>query len=259
LNPAKNETYEVIGKLVKEVSKWFPDECFHIGMDEVFTDCWNNLTDNESGQNKTRNDEKDRGKVLLQTFLSKVQDIIEENGKKTIMWHDTFLDKNLETKYKNTLFHVWREYAANKTNITKEFISKGYDVVCSYYDSVYLDRGVGPYTMTAEKYLERDSVFTWQKFYKYDILEGLTKEEEKHVLGGEAPMWTEMINDNNVEPTVFPRLSALGENLWTSTNKAYEEFITSNRLYYQNERMGKRGVRVGPVKPDYCGLHPYYC
>lgn len=40
LNPARNETYEILWALLQEVAATFPDGYLHLGGDEVPFDCW---------------------------------------------------------------------------------------------------------------------------------------------------------------------------------------------------------------------------
>jgi hexosaminidase len=41
INPALNQTYELIGKLWAELAEVFPDQYIHLGGDEVDQACWN--------------------------------------------------------------------------------------------------------------------------------------------------------------------------------------------------------------------------
>jgi N-acetyl-beta-hexosaminidase len=40
MNPTRNETFEVLGRLFTELSQVFPDAHLHVGGDEVLFDCW---------------------------------------------------------------------------------------------------------------------------------------------------------------------------------------------------------------------------
>lgn len=49
-----------------------------------------------------------------------------------------------------------------------------------------------------------------------DILSN--KSEQKHILGGEACLWTEYISSNMVHSRLWPRTAAIAERLWSSTS-----------------------------------------
>ena len=40
INPARNETYALLWKLLREAATVFPDSYIHLGGDEVPFDCW---------------------------------------------------------------------------------------------------------------------------------------------------------------------------------------------------------------------------
>ncbi len=40
INPARNETYALLWKLLREAAALFPDSYIHLGGDEVPFDCW---------------------------------------------------------------------------------------------------------------------------------------------------------------------------------------------------------------------------
>lgn len=40
LNPIQGYTYWVVQEILKEVHQTFPDSYMHLGMDEVYYDCW---------------------------------------------------------------------------------------------------------------------------------------------------------------------------------------------------------------------------
>ena len=40
INPARNETYALLWKLLREAATAFPDSYIHLGGDEVPFDCW---------------------------------------------------------------------------------------------------------------------------------------------------------------------------------------------------------------------------
>jgi hexosaminidase len=90
---------------------------------------------------------------------------------------------------------------------------QGHDVIMSPGGYVYFDHSqtrnddsltIGGYT-------------TVQKVYGYEpVPKELDSTQAKHILGGQANVWTEYItNPGKVEYQVFPRMSALSEVLWS--------------------------------------------
>jgi hexosaminidase len=65
-----------------------------------------------------------------------------------------------------------------------------------------------------------------EKVYSFNIIpKGLTKEEEKMVIGSECPLWTESITTDKIYPQIRNRLEAHAEKCWTPAElKNYPDF-----------------------------------
>jgi hexosaminidase len=82
-----------------------------------------------------------------------------------------------------------------------------------------------------------------EKVYSFNpIPKELSEEESKYILGAQANVWTEYINTpEHVEYMVFPRIAALAEVLWgTSNPNEYKVF--ESRLIQHFERYEKKGI-----------------
>jgi hexosaminidase len=55
----------------------------------------------------------------------------------------------------------------------------------------------------------------WQCIYNYDPLAGLHPSQAPLVLGGEGCLWGETVDPSDLESTLWPRLAAIAERLWT--------------------------------------------
>lgn len=71
------------------------------------------------------------------------------------------------------------------------------------------------------------------------------------VLGGEAPLWGEHIDESNLQPRAFPRAMAVAERLW-SAMEVNNVSLATPRLGKHRCRMLERGVAVTPLGPGYC-------
>jgi hexosaminidase len=61
----------------------------------------------------------------------------------------------------------------------------------------------------------------WVKFYECDPWDfSGTDEQKKLVMGGEACMWGEVVDDYNIVQRIFPRACATAEKLWSQHNAA---------------------------------------
>jgi hexosaminidase len=79
--------------------------------------------------------------------------------------------------------------------------------------------------------------------YRFDPLRGLTAEESKYVLGGQACLWTEYVRTpEDVEYLLFPRLLAMAEALWSPPEGRNEQDFRA-RLPAQLASLRRAGIR----------------
>ncbi len=73
------------------------------------------------------------------------------------------------------------------------------------------------------------------------IVDSMTVEQEKHVLGGQANLWTEYIStESHSDYMLFPRLAAAAEIFWTPQDKRnWQDFSPRiQQMLHRFERMG---------------------
>jgi len=91
----------------------------------------------------------------------------------------------------------------------------------------------------------------WQCAYQVNVTKDLTAQEATYVLGGEASMWGEGINQFNFGSFVWHTASAVAERLWSSQGTTNPDFALS-RLQIQTCKLDQMGLNAGPVYPNYC-------
>ena len=154
---------------------------------------------------------------------------------------------------KTSIFDVWTnsDQIANVTNA-------GYRVIAAPSNYWYLDHADN----------------TWLKMYTYEPTTGLSDHAKSLIVGGEASMWGEMVDETNIIPKIWPTAAAVGERLWSV--KAFNETQTDDavsshnlkigdddnpnleledatqRLLIWRCRMTQRGYPASPIQPGYC-------
>lgn len=78
---------------------------------------------------------------------------------------------------------------------------------------------------------------------KFDKIEPLTPEQSKNILGGEACMWTEMVDSITLESRIWPRAAAIAEKFWSPQELTSDQNDMYRRLIKLNDDLHKFGVR----------------
>ena len=188
LDVTKEYTYIFLDSLFTEMSQLFPDEYFHIGGDENTGKDWDRNPDiKEYMKNKGMTTYRE----LETEFISRLQPILEKNGKKMMGW-DEILRPGVSH---DIMIQSWQGteslIEAAKNGYTS-LLSTGYYIdLIQPTDYHYLVDPVPPDT-------------------------DLTPEQQKLIVGGEATMWTEHVTPETVDSRIWPRTAAIAERLWSS-------------------------------------------
>jgi len=187
LDPTREEVYALLDGFLGEMAALFPDAYLHIGGDEVNGRSWN--------QNPRIQDYMYRQKLrdnhdLQASFNKRLYEIVNRHGKRVVGW-DEVLHPDLP---KNIMVESWRGAEA-----LGQAARAGYDGILA--NGYYLDLNLS----TASHYLP-------------DPLPAgsdLPEETRRHILGGEACMWSEMVTPETIDSRIWPRAAAVAERLWS--------------------------------------------
>ncbi|CDN74707.1 beta-N-acetylhexosaminidase [Elizabethkingia anophelis] len=232
LDPSKEEVYTFLQNVFTEIAALFPGEYIHFGGDEVRHVLWEK---EPHIQEFMKVHQIGNVKQLQSYFVQRVSGIIKRLGRKPIGWNDVLADdKGLP---KETAIMSWLGEEA-----IKEAASHGFKAVATPYSHVYLDITQADRNDGTPSDLAYSNINSIDRIYTYDPSAGLTKEEEKFVLGIQGNLWsalTQETKDMNVH--VFPRLLAIAETGWTlPANKNFEDF--KKRLLAGEKRLDELKV-----------------
>ncbi|KAF2878771.1 hypothetical protein ILUMI_27398 [Ignelater luminosus] len=227
IDPTKNSTYSFFENFFDEVAEVFPDQYLHLGADEVLPFCWKS---NPNIKKFMKEHNIESYKELENYYIQKILNISHNLTKKPILWEDAFTNSvNLTS---STTVQIWKDLK----------IIGGWKRTADKVTKAGL-----PILLSACWYLDRlESGGDWRKFYNCEPLSFIGNDQQKAlVLGGEACMWTEVVNQYNIESRVWPRASAVAEKLWSAEN-ADTYWNAAKRLEEHACRMNKRGIEAQP-------------
>ena len=230
--PGKEETFTFLQDVLKQVCDLFPSPYIHIGGDEVPKDHWKKCPDCQ----RRMKQEGLKDENELQGYVTKrIEKYLQSLGRNIIGW-DEILEGGVT---KTAVVQSWRGMDG-----AIEGASHGNYIISSPWDYTYFycpqQKGEAKYSFKTINSLDR--------VYSFDPTpDGLTPEQRKFVMGGEACMWTEYTYEFEVDRQVFPRLCALSEVLWSPQNaRDFTNF--SRRLDAHYLRLDSLGVEYN--KPE---------
>ena len=204
LDPSNPKTYQLLSEIFDEVCPLFSGNYFHIGGDENEGKDWDSnpkIQEFKKKNNFANNHE-------LQTYFTMQLIPMLKKHNKTLMGWEEIMTKNLS---KDAIIHSWRGanegIAAGQSLVNA--VRNGYKTVLS--NGYYIDLMLG-----VENHYLNDPM-------PKNIT--LTAEEKARILGGEAPMWSELVTPTTIDSRIWPRTAAIAERLWSNENSQINKLI----------------------------------
>ncbi len=207
LCPGKEGMFTLLEDVFTELMDIFPSDYIHIGGDECPKTEWEKCPACQARIKALgiKADEHHTAEQYLQSYVTaRVQKFLNDHGRKIIGW-DEILEGDLAD---GATVMSWRG-----TDGGIKASAMGFDVIMTpntycyfdYYQSQ--DQDKEPFAIGGDLPLE--------KVYGYEPLEGLDAEQQKHILGVQANLWTEYIaTPEHLEYMLLPRMTALSEVQW---------------------------------------------
>lgn len=224
----KEETFTFLENVLEEVMVLFPSTYIHIGGDESPKTRWKVCPNCQKRiQQQGLKDEHE----LQSYFIQRIEKYVNSKGRKIIGW-DEILEGGLAP---NAAVMSWRGTEGGIAAAKQKHF-----VVMSPGSHCYFDHYQGE---PKNEPIAFGGYTNVEKVYSFEpIPKTLSLEESKYIFGAQANLWTEYINTpEHVEYMVFPRIAALSEVVWgTSNPNNYKEF--EKRLISHFEIYDKKGI-----------------
>lgn len=217
----QENTFNFLQDVMDEVLALFPTKYIHVGGDECPKENWKRCP---KCQQRIKDNKLKDEHELQSYFIQRMEKYLNNKGRTLIGW-DEILEGGLAP---NAVVMSWRG-----ENGGIEAAKQNHDVIMTPGNPVYFDHSQSE----NEDSVTIGSYNPIEKVYAYDpVPKELNEEQAKHILGAQANLWTEYIdNTKKVEYMIFPRLAALSEVLWSKKeSKNWADF--EKRLQTQFKR-----------------------
>ncbi len=212
-------TLGFIEDVLTEIVDVFPSEYIHVGGDECPKTEWEKCPKCQARIKALglKDDDKHSAEMYLQSFvISHAEKFLNSKGRKIIGW-DEILEGELAP---TATVHSWRGISGGL-----EAAKKGHNCIMSPNTFMYFDYYQTKHT--ADEPLAIGGYVPVETVYNYEPMHpSLTPEQQKHIIGVQANLWTEYIHTfTHVEYMELPRMAALCEVQWCKPeNKDFEDF-----------------------------------
>ncbi len=213
IDPTREEVYEFLDKFFGEMTNIFTGPYFHIGADENNGVAWRE----NPKIVQFMNDKKMKDTHELQNyFVSRVYEILKKHNRTMLAYQESY-SENLS---KDIIFQAW---IAKEDPIEAvapfEIAEKGNTTLINtgFYLDLYLPSHV--------HYLNAE----------------IPTEVNKNIWGGEAALWSELVDENCFEGRAWPRTASIAERLWSPVNITNIEDMY-RRLYILSDELEENGL-----------------
>ena len=231
------KTFTFLQDVLTEVMALFPSRYIHIGGDEVPKEEWHNSAFCRKLIKKLKLKDEHG---LQSYFIQRMEKFVNTKGRRIIGW-DEILEGGLAP---NATVMSWRGEAGGIAAA-----KQNHDVIMTPGSAgLYFDHAQGPVSLEP---LGIGGYAPLQKTYSYNPTPAaLTPDEQKHIIGVQANLWTEYIaTDEKAEYMALPRMLALSEVAWTPLDRKDLDDFTNVRLPHHLARLDKNNFNYRVGKP----------
>lgn len=252
LDPTSEPVYAAIGQLLDEVCAVFPDHYVHIGGDEVHSSWWR---DDPAIQAFMQAQGLADTTALQAYFNRRVVAMLRERGRRVIGW-DEVLHPDLPAE---VTVQGWRGAKARD-----RALAAGHDCIVSsayYLDLFYpgaIHRKATPDLAEADLIAAEDGLLNDARFehvaagMKWTHAWRAARPVERSVppgrlLGGEACLWGELVNDHCLDGRLWSRLPDIAECFWAQQPEADDGALRTRWPAVVHRRLQANRQRLAAV------------
>ena len=223
-----DSTFLFLEDVLSEVMELFPSKYIHIGGDEATKTEWEKCP---KCKMRVKTECLKNTAELQSYFIKRIEKFVNSKGKILLGW-DEILEGGLPAK---ATVMSWRGIQGGI-----DAARQGHDVVMTPTSDCYIDYYQG---LADQEPPGIGGYLPLSKVYSFNpVPSELDTEAAKHILGGQANLWTEYVpNLKHAEYMAFPRVAAMAEVLWSPKElRHWNDF--SRRLQLMMERYNELGI-----------------
>jgi hexosaminidase len=226
LDPTKEDVYAALGQIFAELTSVFPDQYVHIGGDEVHPAWW---SEDPAVAALQRNRGLADIAAVQNYFTTRVVGLLHDMGKRVVGW-----DEVLHPDMPNLVVQNWR-------GATTRDRAGAHGLACIVSAPFYLDLHFPAEMLYAyDPEMSQEAWLTLEDAHQSSLaLQHVAKgiewtkqwrtgavwtQEKTKVLGGEACLWSEIVDESTLETRLWSRLPAVAERLWSDPGGDVEDF-----------------------------------
>ena len=263
LDPTKSEVIDATKHVFDELAEVFPDSHVHIGGDEVNPAWWDQ---NSRIQAWMRSHGMATAHELQTWFITELGDHLKAMGKQVIGW-DEILATQLPKDYTIQAWRGVRALEAAHRGGHATIVSSPYyldlflpvDYHYRYFPSMTIDESNDADTkaLSDPRLAHVQDGLRWQA--SFGTPDSEARRAGGNILGGEACMWSEIVDDETLHTRVWSRMPAIAERFW-SGDRSLDEASVYARLergiQFWRWKFNINKLMTIPPELDPPALHP---
>uniref|UniRef100_A0A1A9WKE8 beta-N-acetylhexosaminidase n=1 Tax=Glossina brevipalpis TaxID=37001 RepID=A0A1A9WKE8_9MUSC len=252
LDPTIDDMYSVLQDIYQDMFDLFDPDVFHMGGDEVSFECWNRTRSIRDwmtgmGWELETSDFMHLWGHFQMKAMQRIDYVAKQKHVPIILWTSKLTESAHIHKYLDkdrNFIQIWSNGFNTKVlNILKG----GYQIIISNYNALYFDCGGASWVSDGNNWCT--PYIGWQIVYD-NRMESIAKDYMSQVLGAEATVWSEQIDEQNLDQRLWPRASALAERLWSNPHGNWRQAET--RMLLHRHHLVNNGVAAEAIQPEWC-------
>uniref|UniRef100_A0A1A9WD41 Beta-hexosaminidase n=1 Tax=Glossina brevipalpis TaxID=37001 RepID=A0A1A9WD41_9MUSC len=252
LDPTVDDMYSVLQDIYQDMFDLFDPDVFHMGGDEVSLMCWNStksITDwmTKMGWQLGVSDFIQLWGHFQTKAMRRVDYVAKQKQVPIILWTSKLTDPAHIDKYLNKDRYFIQIWTRGDDAQVLGILKRGFQIIVSNYDALYFDCGGANWVRDGNNWCS--PYIGWQKVYD-NRMEDIAKYYISQVLGAEAAVWSEQIDEQNLDQRLWPRASALAERLWSNPDGNWRQ--AEARMLLHRQHLVENGIAAEPLQPEWC-------